>query len=39
MDGLRLMTEWAEEAGVRWSTTPKLELRNNLPPFWEKWAK
>jgi UDP-glucose 4-epimerase len=39
MDGLTNMSAWAYLNGVRWSTTPKLELRNNLPPFWEKWAK
>jgi UDP-glucose 4-epimerase len=37
--GLGWMAEWAEKAGIRWSKTPSIELRRDLPPFWEKWAK
>lgn len=36
--GLGWMAEWAERTGVRWSQTPQIEVRRNLPTFWEKWA-
>ena len=35
--GLGWMAAWAEEAGVRWSQTPEIELRRNLPVFWEQY--
>jgi hypothetical protein len=33
--GLKEMWDWAQEVGVRWSTTPQLEHRRHLPGFWK----
>lgn len=33
-DGLERMWKWANDAGVRWSQTPTLEITENLPEFW-----
>lgn len=32
--GLRVMAEWAQTAGVRWSQTPRIEVRKGLPEAW-----
>ena len=37
--GLSVMAQWARHAGIRWSETPQIELRRNLPSFWEQYAK
>ena len=36
--GLEIMADWVKETGVRWSQTPQVEVRRNLPEFWEKYA-
>jgi UDP-glucose 4-epimerase len=32
--GLKEMWDWAQEVGVRWSATPRLEHDRQLPSFW-----
>jgi len=33
--GLRDMSSWVKRNGVRWSTTPEVELEYRLPEFWK----
>lgn len=35
-EGLGWMKAWAETEGVRWSTTPDLEIRLGLPGYWRE---
>lgn len=33
-EGLSRMADWVRATGVRWSQTPQIEVRRNLPSFW-----
>jgi len=37
-DGLAQMAEWVRRTGVKWSQTPQIEVRRNLPEFWQKYS-
>jgi UDP-glucose 4-epimerase len=33
--GLARMADWVKSAGVRWTTTPDIEIETGLPVFWQ----